>query len=275
MNPTATQTYSFNNSWGGAKQRLHLLERFADPVTQALLKHTFKVSPPKRCLEVGAGGGSITRWLCENTPCNTKVIAVDINIELLQKLKYPNLSVVQQDVSQQLPEGLFDLIHTRAVLIHVKNRDQLLKQLVGKLRGNGCILIEEPDFSSFGPLDDTDDELKTVFCQVSKAIEVYQETTGGMVHDYGGTLESKLRKTGINILQMETTLRHVAGGSEEARFFALTYTQIKQKVLASAHLNEDLFDRFLKLFENPDFVFKTYSLVSVLGNKTNGIAGVK
>jgi len=41
-----------------------------------------------RCLEVGAGGGSVAAWLCEKVGPTGRVVATDINIQLLQDIKY-------------------------------------------------------------------------------------------------------------------------------------------------------------------------------------------
>jgi cyclopropane fatty-acyl-phospholipid synthase-like methyltransferase len=45
-------------------QRLHFLEAGLDPVTVACFE-TIGVAPGWRCLEVGAGAGSMARWLAQ------------------------------------------------------------------------------------------------------------------------------------------------------------------------------------------------------------------
>src|SRR6185436_1238656 len=45
-----------------------------------------------------------------------------------------------------LDEAAFDLIHARAVLVHLPDREQVLKRLVAALRPGGRLLIEDVDF---------------------------------------------------------------------------------------------------------------------------------
>jgi cyclopropane fatty-acyl-phospholipid synthase-like methyltransferase len=59
-------------------RRLHFLEAGLDPVTVACFE-TIGVAPGWRCLEVGAGAGSMARWLAERAGPGGEVVAVDYN----------------------------------------------------------------------------------------------------------------------------------------------------------------------------------------------------
>ena len=67
------------------RARLDLLEEAHDPITRRRLS-TLGVKPGSRCLEVGAGGGSIARWLGEQVTPSGAVVAVDINTRFLVDL---------------------------------------------------------------------------------------------------------------------------------------------------------------------------------------------
>ncbi len=54
--------YALDNSWDRAKRRLALLEHHLDPMTRRRFK-ALGLGEGARCLEVGAGGGSIAVWL--------------------------------------------------------------------------------------------------------------------------------------------------------------------------------------------------------------------
>src|SRR5437588_12538585 len=88
-------TYLVPNSWDHARKRLELLEGCFDPGTIRRLEAT-GVRPGWRCLEVGGGGGSITRWLCERVGVLGRVTVVDIDTRFLEELDYPNLEVRRQ-----------------------------------------------------------------------------------------------------------------------------------------------------------------------------------
>lgn len=58
-------TYVFDNAWRQARQRLAAIEEWLDPGTVHHLRER-GVGPGWRCLEVGAGGGSVAAWLCDH-----------------------------------------------------------------------------------------------------------------------------------------------------------------------------------------------------------------
>jgi hypothetical protein len=58
------QTYAFDNALAMQRERLDMLEALFDPGTARHLD-ALEVAPGWRCLEVGAGGGSIAASLCD------------------------------------------------------------------------------------------------------------------------------------------------------------------------------------------------------------------
>ncbi|MDQ1505045.1 MAG: hypothetical protein QOD57_2772 [Actinomycetota bacterium] len=144
--PRRVGTYVVPNDWDGARRRLRLLEAWADPATTRRLAVT-GVGPGWHCLEVGAGGGSITDWLCQQVGSTGTVMAVDIDTRFVDELERPNLAVHRQDVvTEPVPRHQFDLVHTRAVLSHLPARHEVLADLIAALRPGGWLLIEEIDF---------------------------------------------------------------------------------------------------------------------------------
>ena len=57
--------------------------------------------------------------------------ALDLETSLLEWLDEPNLDVVAGDVLEiDFPEGSFDLVHTRLVLMHIPERRRALERIV-------------------------------------------------------------------------------------------------------------------------------------------------
>lgn len=100
-----------------------------------------------RCLEVGAGGGSIVRHLSDRVGPAGRVLATDIEPRFLYPLAdLPNVDVCRHDVVvDPLPEEEFDLVHARLVLVHVPERLTAIHRLVQALRPGGWLLIEDAD----------------------------------------------------------------------------------------------------------------------------------
>jgi SAM-dependent methyltransferase len=138
-------TYPISNADPDEERRLALLESLGDPGTIQRLSN-LQVGPGWRCLEVGAGRGSIVKWLCQKVGITGSVVAIDIDTRFLDGIAADNLQVLRLDVvDEPLPSGGFDLIHTRAVLTHLGARDVVLDKMICALRPGGWLLLEEAD----------------------------------------------------------------------------------------------------------------------------------
>ena len=71
-------TYAFANRRAVQPERLRLLAALLDDGTFRLLER-LGVQPGWRCLEVGAGGGSVAAWLCDRTAPGGSVLATDLD----------------------------------------------------------------------------------------------------------------------------------------------------------------------------------------------------
>ena len=84
-------------------ERLAGIEATWDPGTRALLE-SLGVGPGRRCLEAGAGGGSIAAWMAERVAPGGSVLATDIDTQHLDPLSGGELEVRQHDLTRdELP----------------------------------------------------------------------------------------------------------------------------------------------------------------------------
>ena len=104
------QAYSFDNAWSEARQRLRGLEQLLDPGSIRYLE-ALGVGQGWRCLEVGAGAGSMTKWLCQRVGPSGHELTTDLDTRLLAAMSLPNLEVRRHDIAtQDLAEHGFDLV---------------------------------------------------------------------------------------------------------------------------------------------------------------------
>jgi SAM-dependent methyltransferase len=135
-------------SWGDVMpptdaelRRLQVLAAMFDDNTAGHLR-ALGVGPGWRCLEVGAGEGSMARWLAASGA--GPVVATDINPGFLTGLAATGVQVLKHDVSTDpCPGDPFDLIHVRNLLLHLPDRERVLDRLVSWLRPGGWLLAEE------------------------------------------------------------------------------------------------------------------------------------
>lgn len=85
-------------------------------------------------------GGSIARWLCQYVGPKGRVTATDLETGFLSELSLPNLNVLRHGVrTDEFPESSFELVHVRAVPMHIPDRMATLKRMVSWLApGAGC-----------------------------------------------------------------------------------------------------------------------------------------
>jgi SAM-dependent methyltransferase len=139
----ARSPYPLDNSWEGEGDRLAAIEAAFDPGTRRYLE-ALGVGPGWRCLEVGAGAGSVVRWLSERVGERGSVLATDINPVLLGGLDLENVEVRVHDIERdELPRDTFDLIHSRLVLEHLPGREDTLRRMAAALAPGGWLVVED------------------------------------------------------------------------------------------------------------------------------------
>jgi SAM-dependent methyltransferase len=143
---TIQEGYAFDNHSVHATEQHRCLAAAYDPTTLARLERT-GVGPGWRCLEVGAGGGSVAHWLADR---GASVVATDVKPEHVPPAE--GLTVLRHDVVHDpLPEAEFDLVHARLVLLHLPEREQVLRKLVRALKPGGLLQLDEFDVD-YGPV---------------------------------------------------------------------------------------------------------------------------
>ena len=161
--------YAFENARAVQRDRLRLLAALLDDGTFRLLER-LGVRPGWRCLEVGAGGGSVAAWLCDRTAPGGSVLATDLDTTVLRELERPNLEVRVHDVlTDELPEREFDLVHARLLLAWLADPERGLRSMLAALRPGGCMLVEEMDFHSIAPDAGLDPATRELFARVIDA----------------------------------------------------------------------------------------------------------
>ena len=115
----ASGTYVYDQDWKEERDRLAGMEQLWDDGTKAIVE-SLGISPGWRCLEIGAGAGSIAEWLADRVAPAGEVLATDVSTRYLSAIERPNLEVREHDVLKDpLPAEHFDLVHARLVVEHL------------------------------------------------------------------------------------------------------------------------------------------------------------
>lgn len=231
--PSSTNPhYTLPNDWDLADERLALLGAAYDPESIALAQY-LGVRSGSRCLEAGAGGGSFARWLCDRALPGGRVLAVDADPRHLTDLPDRGGEVAQLDlVSGELPGGEFDFVHTRFVLLHIAQRDTVLRRLVHALAPGGVLLVEEGD--GLGVLGEMTGAFGHVWRAFARSTEI-----AGADQSWARNVPVQLELLGLADVQARVEVPMFRGGSPLARMWSLTWTQVHD-TLVELGLSSDI-----------------------------------
>jgi SAM-dependent methyltransferase len=207
------------------RSRLKLLEELHDPLSVSQLDAT-GIGEGWRCLDVGAGGGSVTRMLADRVGSTGCVLAIDIDTSLLEPLRSDRIEVRCLDLlSDPLPQAEFDLVHARNVLMHLPSRQGALRRLVEAARPGGWVLAVDPDFTSvaLSPYSLTWERVWSAFLDALVA--------GGWDPRYGARLGADFRAAGLAEVRWERVGRGSVGGSLHPRLLSLSLERLRERMV--------------------------------------------
>jgi len=127
--------YLLDNRQVEAGTRFTAMAQLFDPVT---FRHVDRlgIGPGRRCWEVGAGGPTVPEGLARR---GADVLATDLDTSWLPA--DGPYEVRRHDLAADPPpDGGFDLVHARLVLVHLPARAAALATLVDALRPGGYLL---------------------------------------------------------------------------------------------------------------------------------------
>lgn len=246
------------------RERLSLLERIADPLSQRRLA-ALDIQPGWRCLEVGAGHGSIVRWLAEQVGPQGQVVATDINPRFLTEVQLPNVEVRQHDIrTDPLEPDLYDLAHCRSVLAHMPDPQRVVQRMVTALRIGGWLLIEEGDVSSERAVDATH-PLAESFDRQRREIPD-RMAQAKLINLYvGRQVRGLLEDAGLTEIDNEGVSRIVRGGEAEARLTCMTL----QAAVERGTLSQAKYTALRQAFLDPSFSYITPTMFAAWGKRAS------
>lgn len=245
--------------------RLRAIEEECDPASRRRLAAT-GLEAGWSCLEVGPGAGSVLDWMAEIVGSSGHVCAVDVSTKFLSAPRPRHVRILQADIrSAPLPEGVFDLVHARYVLIHLPDSDVALSRMLACLKPGGWLVVEEPDFSASRGVSGTAAQLAAV-ARVNQAIRVMYEKLG-MDYALGLSLPARLQRRGLTPMTVENDAPLSAGGSGMAAIMRRSAVQLREKYLASGMVTEADLEIYCRFAEDAFGWAVYYATVAVRGQK--------
>lgn len=239
-------------------ERLTLLEDLFDPFTTRNLDR-FDVRPGWRCLEVGAGAGSIARHLTDLAgPGN--VVATDLSPDFLAPLAGAGVTVLRHDVTTDDAPGEFDLIHSRFVLDHLPEREKVIARMASWLRPNGWLLVESgttmPEVSA-----------DPIVRKAMEALNAVLSRSVGTHTTWARCLPLPLEDAGLVQCQADALVIPARGGSPFARWLKATHQLVEEPAIGTGLITREELDEAFTRYEDPSFVDYTWMTVAAWGRR--------
>ncbi|MBU2664610.1 methyltransferase domain-containing protein [Actinoplanes bogorensis] len=219
--------------------------------------------PGRRCLELGAGGGSVAGWLAAQ---GADVTATDINVRHLPG-DAPYRVLRHDLVNEPLPPGEWDLIHSRLLLLHLPQREEIVRRLVAALAPGGVLLLEDFE-TTYGK-----GVLRAATGKDAEAYEQYHRALIGTVlpalgNDpaWAGRMHAYLVDLGLTDVDTEVHARSWPGGSPGAGLIVANIVQ-QRRALVEAGVPDAVLDRVLEMMADPGVVVRGHLVYSTLGRR--------
>jgi SAM-dependent methyltransferase len=260
--------YLLDNAAPQAPDRFDALATIFDPGTTRHLE-ALGIGDGSRCLEIGAGGGSIARWMADRVGPRGHVVATDIDPRHVAVDGRANLEVRQHDAAvDPLPVGEFDIVHARLVLMHLPDARGALSRMIDALAPGGRILLEDFDAPSGGhhQMLRTTLAVRHVFA------------TAGVQIDAGGGHAGRLSAQGLDEVGAEARAFLWTGGSPGSMLMRANFEQLRERILASGLITARDLDEDLLRLDDPALtmpspvMWAAWGTLSATSPRTRGMA---
>jgi SAM-dependent methyltransferase len=256
-----TNLYLLPNASSIAAERLTLLSAIFDPASEAALERT-GIGRGCHCWEVGAGAGSLARWLKDRVGPEGSVLATDLDPCITDARS--GVEVRRHDVVRDAPPGNgFDLVHTRLLLCHLAERELVFDRLIGALKPGGWLVVEDFDGISMPP-DRQCGPQETPLATHAAVQALFRRH--GVEGRTGRWLPAMMRARGMTDIHAEGRVFMALERTVYARFHGLTVEQVKDDLINAGLLTNAEYTAAMMALEN-DFLAPTPLLWSVVGRR--------
>ncbi len=251
--------YVYDQTFAAERERLAGIERLWDLGTRAIMER-LGVAPGWRCLEVGAGGGSMVEWMAKRVGPEGWVLATDVYTKFLEAIELPNVEVREHDILVSEPlEPEFDLVYARLVIEHLGTG--ALRRMVEAVRPGGVLLLEDYDWEAVATHPPQEEFEKVGDAALGLMAEA------GFDPNFGRRLPAELEAAGLEDVEAEGRVRLIRGGTPETAFFRLSLGSLREPLVERGLLSEDELDRALAGLEDAAITGLSPILVSGWGRR--------
>lgn len=251
------------------RERLLTLARFRDPQTRSILSD-IGVGPGWACCDIGTGAGTVAAWLAEQVGPNGRVVALDVDTRFAA---CPGtVEVRTHDVTAEpIGDAEFDLIHARAVLQHLHQREDVLDAMVAATRPGGWVVVTDSDWIQFHA-----QPVPEPFATLSRLTLENTAQRHGHDPDWGRRMLPAFQARGLVDLEVEGIVDTMHGGTDTAEWYVGALERVGEFQRDVDWLPDDFpFEAAIAQAREPDFAVLSPISITIRGRRPpdGGLAG--
>jgi len=180
-------------------------------------------------------------------------------------LKLPNVPLKHDVDKDDLPAGLFDLIHTRVVLMHGIDRAAVVRNLISALRPGGWLVLEEHDkYGTFTLMSENLAFAKALY-MATRAVE----SNGGSL-SWARGLPTLLQDAGLTDVEAEIDAPLFRGNSAYARFWGHSFHELRDQIILQGMAPADV-DLAVAQANDANLWLSCHAMIAAWGRKPQNI----
>jgi SAM-dependent methyltransferase len=212
--------YGFDPSWSDERRRLALIEVCYDPMTISQLTD-LGVAAGWRCLDIGAGRGSIARWLGDRVGSDGRVVAMDLDTRFFED--EAGIEARRGDIlTDEIEQDAFDLVHCRLLLHHLRGRQvEAVRRMASALQPGGVLIASECYLGAMRASP------TLAFADLWRGLYAAMPNAD---YEWAVALPATLQAAGLTAVEARGDVDMMRGGTPVAEFWRLTAEAVRERM---------------------------------------------
>ena len=222
------------------------------------------------CLEVGAGAGSVARWLAGQAGPSGHVVATDADPRFLAGTEAAGVEVRRHDIlADPLEPARYDLVYCRALLCHLPDPARAIGVMAAAVRPGGWLLAEDADYCSLMAADPAHPRAPR-FDAIMRKLLALIAADRAFDPFFGRRLPGLVVLAGLADAGHEAIACHRQGAGPAAEVLARSLERTRDRTLRYGAVGPGEFAAVLSALRDPSFSFVDALSVAAWGRPSRG-----